>query len=582
VQSAINELDSEKQAVLVSGTNVKTVNSQSIVGAGNLVIASGSSIIDTTHAALVDLRNAATLTPGQRYRITDFVTKYARPKWTGTDNVWTEEVATSSVTEPLVVVAIAVDKIGTQALTALYPQDVLVYDIDAVAFTVNAANTGTRKGYIGRRTDTRRNNSLPYDYRHMKWNRYKADLTYFPTFEVYSISGSSRVVGGLFINSATGDLCCATVAGSTNARDNNPRILVSNIDTKYWVGWGPSPGDVVGNGGAQTMLPLSIATDNKPFAAAINNVNAVFIPTGAAVEFYTFSNILTGTPTNGADTVNDFIQGSFTGIPGDAANTVISTEGGLCYSNTFGDTLFCNTIDMGFNSNTAGPLFDFNVIGKYCNNNIIGQQFTGNTVGDGFWCNTLGYNFAYNIVGGNTQKNNFGLNTHHNMFDQSTYSNVAGDDFFYNYLGRNFIYNRIGSSFRNNIIASGFSENSISYAFNKNTIGLSFYSNDVGGNFHDNVVGDNFYSNSLNNNFHHNTIGEYFNNNALGSNIASNTIGSNFRYNTVGAEVAALNLTGGTHVYSAYSCRITNDSGGTTRLSYINSSGVPAVALPND
>jgi len=36
VQDAINELDAEKQAVLVSGTNIKTVNGESLLGAGDL------------------------------------------------------------------------------------------------------------------------------------------------------------------------------------------------------------------------------------------------------------------------------------------------------------------------------------------------------------------------------------------------------------------------------------------------------------------------------------------------------------------------------------------------------------------
>lgn len=36
VQAALNELDTEKQAVLVSGTNIKTINSNSLLGSGNI------------------------------------------------------------------------------------------------------------------------------------------------------------------------------------------------------------------------------------------------------------------------------------------------------------------------------------------------------------------------------------------------------------------------------------------------------------------------------------------------------------------------------------------------------------------
>ena len=43
VQGAINELDSEKQVTLVSGTNIKTVNGNDLLGSGNVVISAGSS-----------------------------------------------------------------------------------------------------------------------------------------------------------------------------------------------------------------------------------------------------------------------------------------------------------------------------------------------------------------------------------------------------------------------------------------------------------------------------------------------------------------------------------------------------------
>ncbi len=46
VQSAIQELDSEKQATLVSGTNIKTINSTSILGSGDLAVSGGHVIED--------------------------------------------------------------------------------------------------------------------------------------------------------------------------------------------------------------------------------------------------------------------------------------------------------------------------------------------------------------------------------------------------------------------------------------------------------------------------------------------------------------------------------------------------------
>lgn len=38
VQTALNELDTEKQAVLVSGTSIKTINSTSLLGSGDVAV----------------------------------------------------------------------------------------------------------------------------------------------------------------------------------------------------------------------------------------------------------------------------------------------------------------------------------------------------------------------------------------------------------------------------------------------------------------------------------------------------------------------------------------------------------------
>jgi hypothetical protein len=48
VQAALEELDSEKQETLVSGTNIKTINSQSLLGSGNIDIESGDPFTTTT------------------------------------------------------------------------------------------------------------------------------------------------------------------------------------------------------------------------------------------------------------------------------------------------------------------------------------------------------------------------------------------------------------------------------------------------------------------------------------------------------------------------------------------------------
>lgn len=71
VAAALNDLNSNKQATLVSGTNIKTVNGTSILGSGNIDINLAESI---TWSALKTLRDNSNLVVGKLYRITDYVT----------------------------------------------------------------------------------------------------------------------------------------------------------------------------------------------------------------------------------------------------------------------------------------------------------------------------------------------------------------------------------------------------------------------------------------------------------------------------------------------------------------------------
>lgn len=53
VQAALNELDTDKQEVLVSGVNIKTVVGQSIVGAGDIAITAFTSPAGSIYSAQV-------------------------------------------------------------------------------------------------------------------------------------------------------------------------------------------------------------------------------------------------------------------------------------------------------------------------------------------------------------------------------------------------------------------------------------------------------------------------------------------------------------------------------------------------
>lgn len=71
VDEEIEDLATHKQDTLVSGTNIKTINGESILGEGDLTVLP---LIEITHSSLKALRDNGELTPGMQYRITDYVT----------------------------------------------------------------------------------------------------------------------------------------------------------------------------------------------------------------------------------------------------------------------------------------------------------------------------------------------------------------------------------------------------------------------------------------------------------------------------------------------------------------------------
>jgi hypothetical protein len=114
------------------------------------------------YTELVNLIDALALVPGRQYLITDYATTHTIP---------TTATLNTGVNEPIIVTAVSTTALNAQASSSLYPQDILYYNIN------NSAPAGTLMGYIYRRIDTFRNIDVPFDYRNVKFRRYKSDMT---------------------------------------------------------------------------------------------------------------------------------------------------------------------------------------------------------------------------------------------------------------------------------------------------------------------------------------------------------------------------------------------------------------------
>ena len=152
----------------------------------------GASIIETTWADLKALRDGGTLTPGQQYRITDYV--YVR----------NDDTSLLSGNHPfdIIVIADSSNKLNEVARAALHAGDTyfanckleawkLWYCIDNDTDRFQWANSTNGKGVIYRMIDEW-NNDCPYDFKNVMISKdFKSVSPYLYTFNVdYNFSGN--------------------------------------------------------------------------------------------------------------------------------------------------------------------------------------------------------------------------------------------------------------------------------------------------------------------------------------------------------------------------------------------------------
>lgn len=141
---------------------------------------SGGGIVDILYADLVAAIGASTLVPGTFYRITNFATRHYMDN--GSQMI---DVINVGQTEPLLVMALSANSISSEAKSSLFPQDIIHYDwnpanwlwdngfSDTTTDDENPTIIDGFKGVIMYRHDTINNNKVSYDFRNVKFRRYK-------------------------------------------------------------------------------------------------------------------------------------------------------------------------------------------------------------------------------------------------------------------------------------------------------------------------------------------------------------------------------------------------------------------------
>ena len=410
-------------------------------------------ITDVTYSELVNLITTNGLTEGLSYLLTDFQTVH----YMFDGGTRTDEINTCPV-EPLLLTADSPNTFKPEVYSSLYPQDIITYDwksdyfIQDVAFSDFDINGGgtlmnpdltnvtlipNYKGVIYKREDTRNNVKLGYDFRHVKFRRWKRNDQLWDSGTTYNIKDKVQVTG------STGGVYSSLVSANTNNAVTDVDYwtkIVDYVDTEYW--------------------NIKSSTSSDPLD---------YIDCLTFQGFDEWNNYEVSVKNVDIKNVNDTYS-QFSGYMGSSLSNSVFYLGGS-------DDTYQSYTTFDIN---ADSFFELNTIGNYFYNNTIGNNFSSNTIGNYFHNNTIGINFNTNTIG-----NNF-------------YYNTIGNNFYYNTIGINFYINTIGISFQNNTIGNNFTTNTIGNNFTTNTIGNDFYTNTIGNSFNTNtIIGDNFYYNTI-------------------------------------------------------------------------------------
>ena len=479
-----------------------------------------------TYAQLTALIGAATLVQGDFYLLNDFQTRYIIPN---------TAVPDLGVLEPLILQASAVDKVYENAISTLFPQDEITYEV------VDSTTAGGDKGRISFRKDTVNQNSTYYDWRNVKFRRWETAPA-SGQFTVVSDNGGAFNDYYTFNNSATAAGCKYNSLGPITPF--NPKGITDGLNNTVFQCTAMSNSFDI-NCAQNTFWALPFFLPPCLFNRVGQNFSGNVIGAGLGTIIF-FKNSI------GDNFADNTIGYNFAfNIIGNVFSS--NQIGNLFQSNTTFVEFSSNTIGNNFQYNKCGNTFDFNVINNFCLNNVFGDAFqsnaiadnfnnnefggfaNGNTIADDFQRNVIGYGFQTNAsIAGNFQDNIIGTNFLGNPLIGTNFSgNIIGTNFQINTIGTDFTYNQIGNNFGNNTLDNNFSQNIIAGQFQLNAIGTNFQQNEIGYGFQNNTIGNTAQENKIGQNAISNVIGDTFQKNVILSVFQTNAIGAACLYNNI-------------------------------------------------
>ena len=380
----------------------------------------GGGITDILYADLVDAIMMSELVVGGMYRITDFATTHYIVDGDGTQYTTGDGVIVGTV-EPLIVTAIAVDKIHTEAKSELHPEDVIYYDWNPSNWLTNASFASSYiiipgwKGVIISRYDTAKEIQAPSDWRNCVTRRWNTNAPAWAIETTYS-KGSivSHENSGKVYKSVVGSNVGNEPSGQTNSYWH---VL---LDLSSFTYFNASP--VSWNG-----VPSATTYDDFPLFQDLENSTCVYIKTCpeyllpqstfiGTVNFVTIAEFFKNNTIHNNFSYNTVGDGFYSNVIGEGFS--INTIAGGFQNNIINLYFSRNTTHGEFNRNVIGDSFFNNVIGHSFLENVIGDYFFANMIGNSFSRNTISYGFQLNTVSDNLKNTNFSSAQHvYNLYD---------------------------------------------------------------------------------------------------------------------------------------------------------------------
>lgn len=155
--------------------------------------------IEKTYDEMIAMQTNNQFVINQNYLITDYRTTYNQP----TTNIPMGGVGQENENpiEQILVTALSPNQLANECASLSYPQDIVYYNL-------NDNTEGFTKGKIYRRIDTLQRNDIGTDWRHIKYRRYKLNVTN------EWASGSNYNVGDVVVNN--GDIYYCFIADSNS------------------------------------------------------------------------------------------------------------------------------------------------------------------------------------------------------------------------------------------------------------------------------------------------------------------------------------------------------------------------------